>query len=99
MSSDVRAYLVAYDITDDDRRMSVLNYLRGWGDHIQYSVFVCDLSATSLAIVKARLSDLVKHDEDQVLLFDLGLADGRKNDSVVAVGLPYTRQRPDTIVF
>ena len=37
-------YIVTYDISDDDRRNSIFKTLRGCGDHIQYSVFRCDLS-------------------------------------------------------
>ena len=37
-------YIVTYDITDDRRREAVFKALRGFGDHLQYSVFRCDLS-------------------------------------------------------
>ena len=36
-------YIVTYDITDDRRRTAVYKCLRGFGDHLQYSVFRCDL--------------------------------------------------------
>ena len=32
-------YIVTYDVSDDDRRNKVFTALRGYGDHIQYSVF------------------------------------------------------------
>ena len=40
-------YIVTYDICDDARRTAVYKALRGFGDHLQYSVFRCDLSDAS----------------------------------------------------
>ncbi len=34
-------YLVCYDISDDVRRSRVLKTMKGFGDHLQYSVFEC----------------------------------------------------------
>ncbi len=42
-------YLVCYDISDDVRRSRVLKTMKGFGDHLQYSVFECQLNATDLA--------------------------------------------------
>ena len=41
-----RRYLVAYDIRDDRRLRSIAVCTEGYGNAIQYSVFVCDLSDT-----------------------------------------------------
>ncbi|MBP7776412.1 MAG: CRISPR-associated endonuclease Cas2 [Acidobacteria bacterium] len=42
-------YLVRHDISDDLRRTRVLKTMKGFGDHLQYSVFECQLNATDLA--------------------------------------------------
>jgi CRISPR-associated protein Cas2 len=39
-----RRYLVAYDIRDDRRLRQIASCMEGYGERIQYSVFVCDLS-------------------------------------------------------
>jgi CRISPR-associated protein Cas2 len=39
-----RVFLVSYDIPDDKRRNRVFKLLTGWGDHVQYSVFCCQLN-------------------------------------------------------
>ena len=36
-----QSYLVCYDISDDKRLRKVFKTMRGYGDHLQYSVFEC----------------------------------------------------------
>lgn len=79
-------FIVTYDISDDDRRTNVFKVLRGYGDHIQYSVFRCDLSASELVSLRANLHSLIDHMMDQILLFDLGPVDGRAANCVDAIG-------------
>lgn len=38
------SYLVCYDICDDKRLRKVFRTMRGFGDHLQYSVFECQLT-------------------------------------------------------
>ena len=70
-----RRYLVTYDISDDKRRERVFKTLRDRGDHVQFSVFLCELNPREYALLKGRLQEFVHHREDQVLILDLGLAD------------------------
>lgn len=67
-----RHYLVTYDVSDDRRRDKVFRTLEGFGDHIQYSVFICQLSSKEIVTLKTRLKNHVHHDEDQILILDLG---------------------------
>lgn len=84
-------YLVCYDICDDKRLRKVFQLMRGYGDHLQYSVFECALTATDLARLRAALSAIIHHDEDQVLFVALGPAEGRGDRVITALGKPYTR--------
>lgn len=88
-----RRYLVTYDISDDKRRAAVFDELRGAGDHVQFSVFLCELSAAEAARLRGSLSSAVHHGEDQVLLVDLGPCEGGAgngmSDGIDAVGRPY----------
>jgi CRISPR-associated protein Cas2 len=70
-----RRYLVTYDISDDKRRDCVFKTLKDWGDHVQYSVFLCELNPREYALLKGELQRLVHQRKDQVLILDLGLAD------------------------
>jgi CRISPR-associated protein Cas2 len=67
-----RRYLVAYDIRDDRRLRRVATCMEGFGDRIQYSVFVCDLSARELVEMRVAVEARMKWSEDSVMVVDLG---------------------------
>lgn len=84
------SYLVCYDICDDKRLRKVFQLMRGYGDHLQYSVFECQLTATDLVRLRAELSAIIHHIEDQVLFVNLGPAAGRGDRVITALGKPYS---------
>ncbi len=83
-------YLVTYDICDPKRLRKVYKTMRNWGDHLQYSVFECQLSPEDFVRLKAELSQIVMHNVDQVLFVNLGPAGGRGERVIEAIGKPYT---------
>ena len=95
----MRVYIISYDITDDKRRTAVYRTLRGWGDHLQYSVFRCVLSAADHVRLLTMLEESIDHSSDQVLFFDLGPHDGRALGSVSSVGRSYTHPERHAKVF
>jgi CRISPR-associated protein Cas2 len=84
-------YLVCYDITDDKRLRKVFKACGNFGDHLQYSVFECDLNPSEKVELETTLSDIIKHDEDQVIFVGLGPAAGRGDRVITALGLPYLK--------
>ena len=84
-------YLVCYDIADDKRLRRTFKVCRGFGDHLQYSVFECDLNPSEKIELEQILNDLIDHTEDQVLFVALGPAEGRGDRVITALGLPYTK--------
>ncbi len=92
------SYLVCYDISDDKRLRRVFQTMRGCGDHIQFSVFECQLTPTDLVKLRADLAAIIHHDEDQVLFVQLGPAEGRGDRVITALGKPYTRVDAPCIV-
>jgi CRISPR-associated protein Cas2 len=92
------SYLVCYDICDDKRLRKVFKAMRNYGDHLQYSVFECQLTRTDLARCKAELNRIIHHDEDQVLFVDLGPADGRGDRVITALGKPYTNMDAPCVI-
>lgn len=84
------SYLVCYDICDDKRLRKVFQIMRGFGDHLQYSVFECQLTKTDLVRLRAELVQVIHHREDQVLFVDLGPAEGRGDRVITALGKPYS---------
>lgn len=92
-------YLVCYDVSDDRRLRRVFKTMRGWGDHLQYSVFRCELSRRELQELLAALDQEIHHSEDQVLLVDLGPADGRAATCIRALGRPYVAPERHAIIL
>ncbi len=94
-----KAYVVSYDISDPRRWRKVFKTMCGHGDHIQLSVFRCELNAMELIRLKAELAKLINHDEDQVLFVDMGPAVGRGEQAVESLGRPYrARERGPMVV-
>ena len=83
-------YLVTYDIADDKRLPRVFKIMRGFGDHLQYSVFECQFTPTDLVRCRHLLGQIINHKEDQVLFVDLGPAEGRGDRVITALGKPYS---------
>lgn len=84
-----RNYVVTYDIADDKRRTAVFKGMHGYGDHVQYSVFLCEMSDTEVVQLKSWLRRSIQHDEDQVLIVDLGRASRAVEAGIDVVGKPY----------
>jgi len=53
---------------------------------MQFSVFQCDLPDVDLVRMRAALSDIIQHAEDQVLIIDLGPTEGRPIKSIESLG-------------
>jgi len=92
-------YLVTYDICEPKRLRAVYLTCRSYGDHLQYSVFRCDLSSLQKARLIAELDDIVNKREDQVLIIALGSVDSDVDRRFESVGVPYEQKtRRATIV-
>lgn len=85
------SYLICYDIANDKRLRRVFKLMRGFGDHLQYSVFECQLTASDLVRLRGELAAIIHRDEDQVLFVNLGPAEGRGDRVITSLGLPYSR--------
>lgn len=84
-----QTYVVAYDVCHPKRLRKVFKTMKGYGDHIQLSVFRCELTHRALVELRARLGTIIKHDEDQVLFVDVGPEEGRGNTSISSLGRAY----------
>lgn len=84
------SYLVCYDISDEKRLRKVFQAMRGFGDHLQFSVFECQMTTTDLVRCRSTLGEIINHKEDQVLFVNLGPAEGRGDRVITALGKPYT---------
>lgn len=67
-----RHVLVSYDISDQKRWSKVYKTMKGYGQHVQYSVFICQLTELQEAKLKATLGEAIHTNEDQVMFVDIG---------------------------
>lgn len=93
-----RLYIVSYDICDKKRLRKVLSIMRGFGDHLQLSVFRAELSPKECMQMKMQLDPVIHHDEDQVLVIPLGPAGGEIENEIEAMGRPYEPQERSAVV-
>jgi CRISPR-associated protein Cas2 len=80
-------YLVAYDIRHPRRLRRVHRVATDHGEPLQYSVFVCDLTAVELVALKRALLAEIKTTEDSIGIFDLGAPTGRGVQCIEFLGI------------
>ncbi len=86
MRTEPHVYLVCYDISDAKRLRRVHRILRGYGDAMQLSVFLCQLTELQRAHLVNLLERAVHHDDDQVLFVPLGTAGARTTWRAWSIG-------------
>lgn len=92
------AYVVTYDICEPKRLRRVYRIMLGYGDHLQYSVFRCELTARERVELEALLSAVMHHRQDQVLFIDLGPAEGRARTCIDSVGRAYDMEERRAVI-
>lgn len=90
-------YFISYDIRDRRRWARVFRKMKGYGEWMQLSVFQCRLTKVRLLQLESDLHDIVKHDEDHVLVADLGPADEVKV-KVQSIGLPFAPAVHESVI-
>lgn len=73
-----RRFLIAYDICDPQRLRQVCKTMEEYGERLQYSVFICDLSRSELVHARAVVEGKMKLAEDSVVIVDLGETTGAR---------------------
>ena len=84
--------LIAYDVSDDQRRNRLAKYLESHGDRVQYSVFLVDSRPARVVRIKTGVQGLLDLESDSVLFCDLGPLSGGGLRRIAFVG----RRRPIT---
>jgi CRISPR-associated protein Cas2 len=86
-----QTYIVAYDIRDEKRLPKVHKAMLDFGMPRQYSVFECRLSDKNLVRMRFKLDGLIKHDEDQIIIFKVC---ERCRDELEVLGVPVVEDNP-----
>ncbi|MCG8556868.1 MAG: CRISPR-associated endonuclease Cas2 [Proteobacteria bacterium] len=94
-----QAFIVTYDISDAKRLRRVFRIMCGYGQHLQFSVFRCELTTMMLVQLRAELARVIHHREDQILFIDTGPTCGRGSNCIESLGRPFlARDRGAKIV-
>ena len=72
MAAGRTRYLVSYDISDPKRLRQVHKTVKNFGWAMQYSVFICDLDAVEMLLLKQGVGAIIHHGEDSVVFVNLG---------------------------
>jgi CRISPR-associated protein Cas2 len=90
--------VVTYDISSPKRWRKVFKCMKGFGQHMQLSVFRCDLTPSEHLEMIDALRRLVHHDEDQLIIVDLGPSQGFQ-DRVEEIGRPVETEERTARIF
>lgn len=74
-----RAYIVSYDISDPKRLRKTHEKMLGFGDPVQLSVFICDLSDSEKVLLREAILEIINQREDLVMIADLGQSGGHRS--------------------
>lgn len=86
MKAGRNLYLVCYDIRDSKRLRKTHKAMLGFGDPLQYSVFVCELSEVERMLMEQRLKEVASIGQDSIAIVDLGTASRRARRRVRLLG-------------
>ena len=93
-----RRYIICYDITDPKRLYRTAKVCESYGYRIQFSVFESALDSMMLAKLCADLENIIHHDDDQILIIDLGRDDSSTPFHITSLGVPYIKKSRITII-
>ncbi len=72
ISNNRRIYLCTYDVSEDKRRTKLFELLKDHGEHVQFSVFLCSLTAMEVKRLGASAAEIIHQEQDQLLVIDIG---------------------------
>ena len=72
--------------------------MKGFGDPIHYSVFRCNLTERGKIELVAALTEIIKHDDDRIMIVDLGPLDGRVEERIEFLGVHPTETESKAVV-
>ncbi len=91
-------YVITYDIADDKRWRRVFKIMNGYGEWLQLSVFQCRLDRMRAIQLQAELKEVIHHQEDHVLILDLGSVDG-VTPHVTSLGKRFEAVKREALIF
>lgn len=81
-----RMYIACYDVSDPGRLRRMFKTMKGFGDPLQYSVFLCVLSKEEKVVMLSRVREIMNTHEDRFMLAALGPEEGRGAEALEYYG-------------
>ncbi|MCK4269656.1 MAG: CRISPR-associated endonuclease Cas2 [Methanogenium sp.] len=95
----LKVFIVSYDIADHKRLYKVHKTMKGFGDPVHYSVFRCNLSDKDKIELIAILSEIIKHDEDRIMIIDLGFLCSDVGRRIDLIGVHHEESNNSAIII
>jgi len=92
-------YFVAYDIMEPQRLARTYKTMLGYGDRVQYSVFVCNLSPSELIFMQNDLENVINLKEDRIVIINTGSADIPVSRNVITMGTQINMNEESCVVI
>jgi CRISPR-associated protein Cas2 len=73
--------------------------MKGYGEALQYSVFLCELSPKERTIMMAELDEIINHDEDCIMTVDLGGIDRDMETKISFLGISKEMPGRQTLII
>ena len=90
-------YFVCYDVRDPQRLLQTYKTMCGYGDRLQYSVFLCDLSDVELIMMRGDLEDVMNTKEDSLVIVNVGSVE-KSGARIITIGTSFETQRRDASI-
>ena len=72
--------------------------MNGYGEAVQYSVFVCDLNDKEVIIMRQDLESILNLAEDRILMINTGQVD-KSNECITVMGMSLDTRKEASIVI
>jgi CRISPR-associated protein Cas2 len=92
-------YLVCYDVTDKKRLNKIFQEMNGFGDHVQYSVFICRLTAKEKVLLNHTINKILNIREDKALIVNLGLDNKNSRKRIEQIGINFILKDESSFVI
>lgn len=90
-------YFVCYDVRDSQRLAQTYKKMKGYGDPIQYSVFMCDLNDKEIIFMKEDLGTILNLAEDRLVIINTGSSDNSMKN-VETMGMSLDTEKEASVV-
>lgn len=89
---------MCYDVKDKKRLRKIYLEMRGFGDPVQYSVFICRLTKKEKILLNHTINKIINTRDDRVLIVNLGLDNKNNRKKIEQVGVHFVLKEESSFV-